>query len=196
MTDEVKTGRLLVLLDRDGVINENRADYVKSREEFAFLPGALDALRLLAQHEARVVVVSNQSAVGRGIISAAALESINLHMREQVEGAGGRIDAVLCCPHAPDEGCDCRKPRPGLLLEAMRLLPGHDYCYAIGDSLGDLLAARAAGVPFIMVLTGKGREALSHRSCAGAPSWIAADLTAAVRGMLRHVSVLQREVAA
>lgn len=196
MNDTVMKTRLLVLVDRDGVINKNRADYVKSRDECEFLPGALDAMRLLAEHSARVVVVTNQSVVGRGIITREALEDIHLHLREQVELSGGRIDAVLSCPHAPDDGCACRKPEPGLLLEAMRLFPDYEYCYAVGDSHGDLLAARAAAVPFVLVLTGKGREALSHRCCAGAPSWVAADLQAAVRGILRQVSILRKEVAA
>jgi len=188
--------RLALLLDRDGVINRNRGDYVKSWEEFEFLPRSLEALRILAEHEAKVVVVTNQSAVGRGIISPDELERIHARMNEEVEAHGGRIDAVLCCPHAPDDGCHCRKPRPGLLREAMeRLQLDPRLCYAVGDSLNDLMAARAAGLPFVMVLTGRGRESLSHPACGCPPSWVASDLRAAAGWILRREGYLRRRAA-
>ena len=150
---------LTVLLDRDGVINRNRSDYVKSWEEFEFLPRSLAALRMLAEHDVTVIVVTNQSAVGRGLLALGELERIHARMNAEVEAHGGRIDAILCCPHAPDDGCACRKPRPGLLLEAMkRFSIDPDLCYVVGDSTNDLLAARAVGIPFIMVMTGLGRS--------------------------------------
>ncbi|MCJ7831632.1 MAG: D-glycero-beta-D-manno-heptose 1,7-bisphosphate 7-phosphatase [Dehalococcoidia bacterium] len=192
----VSNHRPAVLLDRDGVINRNRTDYVKSWDEFEFLPGSLEALRMLAEQEAKVVVVTNQSAVGRGIISPDELERIHARMNEEVEAHGGRIDAVLCCPHAPDDGCHCRKPRPGLLLEAMdRFQLDPNLCYAVGDSLSDLMAARAAGLPFVMVLTGRGRESLSHPLCGCPPSWVASDLRAAAGWILRRESYLRRRAA-
>jgi len=185
-----------VLLDRDGVINRNRSDYVKSWEEFEFLPRALEALRILAEHEIKVVVVTNQSAVGRGIISPEELERINARMNEEVDAHGGRIDAILCCPHSPDDGCLCRKPQPGLLREAMqRLQLDPSLCYAVGDSLSDLMAARAAGLPFVMVLTGKGRESLAHPACGYPPSWVASDLRAAADWILRREGHLKRRAA-
>ena len=192
----VSNHRPAVLLDRDGVINRNRGDYVKSWDEFEFLPGSLEALRMLAEHEAKVVVVTNQSAVGRGIISPDELERIHARMNEEVEAHGGRIDAILCCPHSPDDGCHCRKPRPGLLLEAMdRFQLDPNLCYVVGDSLNDLMAARAAGLPFVMVLTGQGRESLSHPLRGCPPSWVASDLRAVAGWILRREGYLRRRAA-
>jgi histidinol-phosphate phosphatase family protein len=180
--------RPTVFLDRDGVVNRNRDDYVKSWEEFEFLPRSLEALRILAGRGVRVIVVTNQSAVGRGIISEETLEGIHRRMVAEVEEHGGRIDAVLCCPHAPDDGCQCRKPRPGLLLEAARRF-GADpaaSCF-VGDSLSDLKAAHAAGIPFVMVLSGKGLPAtLRHCRCGDALRWIAPDLESAARWFIRR----------
>jgi D-glycero-D-manno-heptose 1,7-bisphosphate phosphatase len=181
------------LLDRDGVINRNRGDYVKSWEEFEFLPRSLEALRILAEHEAKVVVVTNQSVVGRGIISPDDLEMIHARMNEEVEAHGGRIDAVLCCPHSPDDGCLCRKPRPGLLREAVeRLQLDPRLCYVVGDSLSDLMAARAVDLSFVMVLTGRGRESLSRPTGGCPPSWVASDLLAAASWILHREDYLRR----
>jgi D-glycero-D-manno-heptose 1,7-bisphosphate phosphatase len=192
--------RLTVLLDRDGVIGRNRSDYVKSWDEFEFLPGSLEALRMLAEQQVRVIVVTNQSVVGRGIISQDELDQIHARMMTEIEAHGGRIDDILYCPHAPDDGCSCRKPRPGLLLEAMdRFQLDPTLCYVIGDSLGDLLAARAVGLPYIMVLSGRGLRSLIRPSGWGLPlSWVARDLKTAVRWVLRRESrleKLEREVA-
>jgi D-glycero-D-manno-heptose 1,7-bisphosphate phosphatase len=188
--------RLAVLLDRDGVINRDRSDYVKSWDEFEFLPGSLEALRMLAEQETRVIVVTNQSVVGRGIIPQDELDRIHARMTREIETHGGRIDAIFCCPHAPDDGCHCRKPRPGLLLEAMdRFQLDPNLCYVVGDSLNDLMAARAAGLPFVMVLTGQGRESLSHPLCGCPPSWVASDLRAAAGWILRREGYLRRRVA-
>jgi D-glycero-D-manno-heptose 1,7-bisphosphate phosphatase len=147
-----------VFLDRDGVINRDRPDYVKSWEEFEFLPGALEALRLLALGPRRIIVVSNQSAIGRGLVSREDVDRIHARMTEAVRGAGGRIDAIYYCPHRPDEGCPCRKPRPGLLRKAARELgldlPGS---LLIGDDLQDLETAVAAGVRPVLVRTGHGK---------------------------------------
>ena len=180
--------RPTVFLDRDGVINRNRDDYVKSWEEFEFLPGSLEALRILAGRGVRVVVVTNQSAVGRGIISSKTLKGIHRRMAAEVEAHGGRIDAVLCCPHAPDDGCQCRKPQPGLLLEAARRfgIDPSTACF-IGDGLCDLKAANAVGIPFVMVLSGKGLPAsLQHASCGYDLRWVARDLESAVRWFVRR----------
>jgi len=148
-----------VFLDRDGVINENRADYVKSWEEFVFLPNVFEPLQLLAQNHTAIVVVSNQSAIGRGLVRPEVVEGIHRRMRIEVLRRGGRIDAVFYCPHHPDDGCDCRKPRPGLLLRAAREL-GIDLAgsYLIGDAISDVEAALAAGCSPIFVLTGRGQE--------------------------------------
>jgi D-glycero-D-manno-heptose 1,7-bisphosphate phosphatase len=141
-----------VLLDRDGVINRMRPDYVKSWEEVELLPGAIQSLARLARAGLRLVVISNQSAIGRGLVSRERVEEIHQRLSALVEEVGGRIDAYLVCPHAPSEGCACRKPAPGLLLRARDEL-GVDLESAIlvGDQSSDLDAARAAGCRAILV---------------------------------------------
>ncbi len=186
-----------VLLDRDGVINRNRGDYVKSWREFEFLPGSLEALRMLAEQETRVVVTTNQSVVGRGLISQSELDRIHAQMTEEIEAHGGRIAAVLCCPHSPDDGCLCRKPQPGLLLEAMdRFQLDPNLCYVVGDSLDDLMAAHAVGMRYVMVLTGRGLLSLLRPSgWAQSPSWVARDLKTATQWMLHREGLLERRAA-
>src|SRR5262245_33740328 len=107
-----------LFLDRDGVIIENRADYVKSLGEVAFIPGALRALARMAKHGGHIVIVTNQSAIGRGLLTPVTLEAIHMYMQEAIAAVGGRIDGIYVCPHHPDDNCDCRKPAPGLLLRA------------------------------------------------------------------------------
>jgi D-glycero-D-manno-heptose 1,7-bisphosphate phosphatase len=154
--------RPAVFLDRDGVINHNRPDHVKTWAEFSFLPGALDALRTLAGLDWPVVVISNQAAIGRGLISREAVDEINRRMAAAVRAAAGRIDDVLYCPHRPDEACECRKPQAGLLLAAAdRLGLNLGDSFLVGDAESDVLAARAAGCRPVLVLTGRGAEQLS-----------------------------------
>jgi len=146
-------------LDRDGVINENRSDYVKSWDEFVFLPNIFRPLRLLAQNAHLVVIVTNQSAIGRGLVQQETVESIHQQMRNEIHRRGGRVDAVYYCPHHPDEGCACRKPRPGLLLQAARDLQiDLSHSYFVGDAVTDVEAALAAGCSPVFVLTGRGQE--------------------------------------
>jgi D-glycero-D-manno-heptose 1,7-bisphosphate phosphatase len=144
-----------VFLDRDGVINQNRDDYVKRWDEFAFLPGALDALRRLAQTPLLIIVVTNQSIINRGLASVQEVQDICRRMIEEIQNHGGRIDGVLMCPHRPDEGCNCRKPRPGLLLEAAdRFHLDLPQSYLIGDAMSDVEAGLNAGCRVLMVKTG------------------------------------------
>jgi D-glycero-D-manno-heptose 1,7-bisphosphate phosphatase len=151
--------RRAVFLDRDGVINENRPDYVKSLEEFVVLPDVLQALYLLSNTEMSVIVVSNQSAINRGLVNTETVDEINRHMIDLAQSVGGRIDAVFYCPHRPEEGCDCRKPRPGLLMKATKQLGIHlPGSYMIGDALSDVQAALRVGAQPLMVLTGRGRK--------------------------------------
>ncbi len=150
-----------VLLDRDGVINENRPDYVTRWQDFRFLPRSLEALAALRLLNARLAVVTNQSAVGRGLLGSRALAEIHRRMLEQCALRGGGIERVFVCAHTPWDGCGCRKPRPGLLLQAMAALgEPPERCIAIGDGHEDLRAADAAGVPFVLVRTGRGEETL------------------------------------
>jgi D-glycero-D-manno-heptose 1,7-bisphosphate phosphatase len=154
-----KNHRPAIFIDRDGVINANRADYVKSWAEFEFLPGSREALVGLSGLGWPVVVISNQSAIGRGLVSAATVAEINARMVAEIEQAGGRVDGVYICPHHPDEGCACRKPQPGLLMDAALELGLDLGCsYVIGDAESDILAGLAVGAQPILVLSGRGRE--------------------------------------
>ena len=142
----------MVLLDRDGVINRMRPDYVKRWEELELLPGAVEALARLSRAGCDVVVLTNQSAIGRGLTTRKQVEEIHRRLGAVVAQAGGRIQAFLLCPHTPVDGCACRKPAPGLLLRARDEL-GIDLARAVlvGDQLSDLEAARAAGCSAILV---------------------------------------------
>jgi D-glycero-D-manno-heptose 1,7-bisphosphate phosphatase len=178
--------RSAVFLDRDGVISVNRADYVKSWDEFIFLPGALDSLRSLAEHGMPVIVISNQSAIGRGLLSRQTADEINRRMQAEVEAQGGRLDAVYICPHTPDEKCDCRKPRPGLLYQAAE---EHQLdlqsSYFVGDALSDVEAALAVGCLPLLVLTGRGlaqRPMLEQLGLQGVK--VVADIAKAVRWII------------
>lgn len=147
-----------IFLDRDGVIIENRANYVRSWQDVLVFPQALAALAELAQTSLKVIVVTNQSAVGRGLITLEEAKRINERLIELIEASGGRVDAVYMCPHSPAAKCDCRKPKPGLLHEAGRAhsisLPDSTM---VGDTLADLQAGHAAGITQLaLVKTGLG----------------------------------------
>jgi D-glycero-D-manno-heptose 1,7-bisphosphate phosphatase len=146
-----------VFLDRDGVLNENRADYVRTWEQVVILPGVFDAMQRLAASSFAVVVVTNQSAVGRGLVTRETLAAINQGIVREVQRAGGRIDAVYACPHAPEDGCACRKPRPGMLVQAAQDLDlDLARSYLVGDAVSDMQAALAAGSRPVLVRTGRG----------------------------------------
>jgi histidinol-phosphate phosphatase family protein len=148
-----------IFLDRDGVINKRRVDHVKSWAEFEFLPGALEGLREINQMGAPVVVVTNQSAVGRGLLSEADLGAIHERMVLEIAAAGGRIDAIYACLHTPSQGCDCRKPAPGLLLRAAADLGlGLESSVMFGDSVSDLEAALAAGCTPVLLAGSTGAD--------------------------------------
>jgi D-glycero-D-manno-heptose 1,7-bisphosphate phosphatase len=142
----------VVFLDRDGVINRRRRDHVKRWEEFEVLPGAVDALARICGTGRDVIVVTNQSAIGRGLVAAETVDDIHGRFADLVEAAGGRIAGFLVCPHRPDEGCDCRKPAPGLFHQARRRL-GVDLgnSVMVGDQPSDIEAAKAAGCDVIRV---------------------------------------------
>jgi D-glycero-D-manno-heptose 1,7-bisphosphate phosphatase len=150
-----------IFLDRDGVINENRADYVKSWSEYRFLPGAREAIAKLTQAGHRIVVCTNQAGIARGRISLETVEDIHRRMLAGIAEMGGCIEKVYYCPHHKDEHCPCRKPRPGLLLRARDEL-GLDMRDAVfvGDSMTDIGAGLAAGIRTVLVLTGLGVEQL------------------------------------
>jgi D-glycero-D-manno-heptose 1,7-bisphosphate phosphatase len=177
-----------VFLDRDGVIIENNPDYVRSLAEAHFIPGAVEALARLhrARPDWRIVIATNQSAVGRGLISLETVEAINAHVLQRVTAAGGRIDGVYVCPHHPDENCPCRKPAPGMLLQAAEEW-GIDLSQSvmIGDALTDVQAALAAGVTPILVRTGLGTaHALGAAQAGLDQATVTADLAEAVERVL------------
>jgi len=149
----------LVILDRDGVINHDSDQYIKSPAEWRALPGSIEAIARLNQNGFRVAVATNQSGIGRGLFDMATLNAINDKMMEMVFRQGGRIDALFFCPHTADENCNCRKPRTGMYEEiAARFHTELKGVPAIGDSLRDLQAAEGVGAQPILVLTGKGKE--------------------------------------
>ncbi len=147
----------LLVLDRDGVINEDSPDYIKSPEEWHPIPGSLEAISELYRAGWNIVVASNQSAVGRGMITVETLNSIHAKMHRAVANAGGHIAAVFFCPHEPGDACNCRKPKPGLLHEVARRYHIQPMqLIMVGDSRRDLEAVAALdGLP-ILVRTGKG----------------------------------------
>lgn len=150
-----------VLLDRDGVINIDSDDYIKSAEEWHPIPGSLEAIALFNKNNYKVIVITNQSGLGRELYNEEALAKIHQKMNRLAKEKGGEIDAIYYCPHIPDDNCSCRKPSPGLLKrfssEKNRSLKD---LFFIGDKLADLQAAKAAGAKFILVKTGKGEKTL------------------------------------
>ncbi len=152
----------LVILDRDGVINYDSEQFIKSPMEWKPIPGSLEAIARLTQSGYKVVVATNQSGIGRGLFDMDTLNAIHDKMHRAVQAAGGRIDAIFYCPHANDDGCKCRKPNPGM-FERIRDCFNVDLngIPAVGDSLRDLVAGANLGTQPILVLTGKGQKTLA-----------------------------------
>jgi D-glycero-D-manno-heptose 1,7-bisphosphate phosphatase len=181
----------LIILDRDGTINEDRDDYVKSPEEWVPIPGALEAIARLNHAGWHTVIATNQSGLGRGTFDMATLNAMHIKMNQLLAKQGGRIDAVFFCPHAPEDACSCRKPLPGLFEQigerfgvALRDVP------VVGDTLRDLQAGVAMGCRPHFVRTGKGArldEAQLEALCDEVPGTIVhADLSAFANHMIRE----------
>jgi len=155
-----------IFLDRDGVIIENRPNYVRSWDDVFIYPLVLDALARASRSNYRIVIVTNQSVVGRGFISLEEAEMINRRLVNVIDEAGGRVDGVFMCPHHPAEGCTCRKPKPGLLLKAAKSLSlDLSTSILIGDALSDLEAGKTAGISkLVLVRTGRGAAQSSQIS--------------------------------
>ena len=152
----------LIILDRDGVINVDSDQFIKSPAEWKPIPGSLEAIARLSQAGYRVVVASNQSGIDRGLFDMDTLNSIHEKMHKALFAVGGRVDAVFYCPHTADSDCNCRKPKPGM-FERIASCYNLDLTSvpAIGDSLRDLQAAATAGALPMLVLTGKGEKTLA-----------------------------------
>ena len=148
-----------ILLDRDGVINQDSDNFIKSVEEWQPIPGSLEAIALLHRHDYRIIVLTNQSGVARGLFSLATLNEIHRHMLSETRKKGGMIEAIFFCPHGPDDGCSCRKPLTGMYKDvANRLKIEMNGVPAVGDSMRDLQAASDVGALPVLVATGKGKS--------------------------------------
>lgn len=154
----------LIILDRDGVINHDRDDFVKSADEWIPLTGSLDAIAFLTQAGYTIAVATNQSGIGRGLFTMQELSEMHQKMHKLVQQAGGQIDGIWFCPHTAASQCQCRKPEPGMVLDIInRFSAKANEVYMVGDSLRDLQAIAAAGGKPILVRTGKGQKTLSQQ---------------------------------
>ncbi len=174
----------LVILDRDGVINYDSAQFIKSPDEWQPIPGSLEAIAELNQAGFRVAVATNQSGISRGLFDMAMLNAIHDKMHRALAQAGGRIDALFYCPHSAEVNCDCRKPRPGMIEEiARRFGMDLDGVPSVGDSLRDLQASVPLGALPVLVRTGKGEATLA---AGGLPegTWVCADLAEAAKQII------------
>jgi D-glycero-D-manno-heptose 1,7-bisphosphate phosphatase len=149
-----------IFLDRDGVLIENRDEYIRSWADVEIFPEALEALAMANRSPYKIVIVTNQSAIGRGIVTRDKAEEINVQLLKMIRAAGGRIDGTFMCPHTPEDRCACRKPQPGLLFQAAQALSlDLSQSILIGDALSDIAAGQAAGIPTtILVQTGRGKK--------------------------------------
>ncbi|MEJ2213278.1 MAG: D-glycero-beta-D-manno-heptose 1,7-bisphosphate 7-phosphatase [Gammaproteobacteria bacterium] len=173
----------LVILDRDGVINHDSDDYIKSVDEWIAIDGSIEAIVRLNQAGYNVAVATNQSGISRGYFTISTLNAMHQKMYELVQLAGGHIDGVFFCPHSPSDKCECRKPEPGLLYEiADRFAVSLDNVFFIGDSISDIQAARNANAKPVLVRTGKGENTESKLSDSTVPVYD--NLSASVRALL------------
>ncbi len=182
-----------VFLDRDGVINRDSPDYIKSWKEFEFIPGSIDAIADLTCRGYSIFIISNQSAVGRQLASRSEIDQIFNNMRQTVESEGGRITDIFYCPHRPEDQCECRKPKPGLIFQA-RQKYNIDLSTAVmvGDSLTDIECAKNAGCGYtILVESGYKKidpETWPNNSCK--PDHIAPDLRRAADWIIRRLTAI------
>jgi len=185
----MKLHKPTVFLDRDGVVNFDSPFYIKSAEEFRFIPGSADAIALLCQKGFEVIVITNQSMINRKISTMENLEAIFEKMASGIRARGGVIKDILYCPHGPDENCFCRKPKPGLILSALQRYNIDPLSsYMVGDSVKDMECARNAFIgKSILVLTGNGAKALKTLSeTREKPDFTARDLMAAAQWIIQH----------
>lgn len=179
----------VVFLDRDGVINRDFVDYVKSWSEYEFLPGSIEAIRNLNANGFSVIIITNQSAIHRRIFSIETLEDIHRRMKTEIRAGGGEITDIFFCPHTPDDHCNCRKPKPGMILAACNAYRiDLAASYMVGDTDRDIECAISAGCGHtILVQTGNGisaRKALARKNIT--PDLVAADLFDAANWILAH----------
>lgn len=153
----------LIILDRDGVINEDSDDYIKSPDEWHAIPGSLEAIAKLSQNGFQVIIVTNQSGIARKLFSIETLNAIHIKMNTQLSQFGGVIDAIFFCPHLPKDDCSCRKPKPGMYNDiSERLRTPLNKVYCVGDTMTDIKAIQSAGGKPILVRTGKGQSQIDQ----------------------------------
>lgn len=179
---------MLIILDRDGVINVDSDDYIKSPKEWEPIAHSLSAIARLNEAGHTVVVATNQSGVGRGYFTQQTLDAIHEKMREELAAVGGHLQGIYFCPHSPDDHCACRKPKAGLLLDIARDFKADlKQAYVVGDSLRDIQAAHTVGALPILVRTGKGKKTLQEgdKALEGVPVYkdLAAFVGAIVAGV-------------
>lgn len=176
---------MLVLLDRDGVLNEDRQDFVKTPAELVMIPGAASAVARLNAAGHTIAVVSNQSGVGRGVMTDHDLEAVNLTLKRMIEADGGRLDAIFTCSDPPWAATERRKPGPGMLQDALKKFHAAPVeAVMIGDAARDLEAAAVLGIRRILVRTGKGRTVESNLPSALQPVTVYDDLAAAAEALI------------
>ncbi len=180
-------GDRVVMMDRDGVINYERRDYVRRVEQFRLIHGAQRAIRLLTQHGYQVHIVSNQSAVGRGLMTQDDLNEITGHMLMRIEKAGGHIESVTYCTHTPDDNCDCRKPKTGMIDKVVsRYGFEPQRAWFVGDSLTDMAAGNAAGCRTILIARDLPPTKFATNEHA-IPDFITTDLHTAVASIILRI---------
>lgn len=178
-----------IILDRDGVINYDSDQYIKSPDEWHPIPGSLEAIARLNRHGFRVLVATNQSGVARGLYDIEILDQIHEKLVRELAAVGGYIEEIFFCPHHPEDKCICRKPQPGLIHQIQAKYPVNPIgTFFIGDSYADMEAARSAGCMPLLVLTGNGRRTLEkYPTYASIPNFI--DLAEAVEYVITHQGV-------
>ncbi len=182
--------KYIVFLDRDGVINQDSPDYIKTPDAFHFIPKSPEAIALLTRHGFDVILITNQSAIGRKMVTPQVLAAIFDKLKTGVAEAGGHITDIFFCPHAPDAGCDCRKPLPGLInraIAAYSMDPGHSLM--VGDSAKDIECGLSAGcAKNLLVATGNGKKAVKSLADKGIiPDFYGKDLFEAAQWIIQHV---------
>jgi len=165
----------VVFLDRDGVISKDSPDHIKSWDEFHFLPNAKEGIKLLTDHGFHIVLITNQSVIARGMVTIEGLESMHNNMKREIEEYGSKIEKIYYCPHHPDEGCDCRKPKPGMLLRAIKennIDPTKSFM--VGDRMMDVEVGKKVGCKTVIIPSELGQREMRESSIK--PDYVAKDL--------------------
>ncbi len=183
----------IIFIDRDGVINQDSPAYIKDPSEFHFIPKSCEAIALLTRHGFDVILITNQSVIGRKMVTQKVLDAIFDKLKTGVAKAGGHITDIFFCPHAPDAGCDCRKPLPGLIIQAIRTYnidPAQSLM--VGDSVKDIECGHAAGcAKNLLVATGNGKKALKLLADKGiTPDFYGKNLFEAAQWIIQHVKAI------